>query len=79
MNDLEVWEVGAALGSATVDAEAWVATNRPASPSGALQSGDGRDLVAERVAHAQGLGPAPEAKVMDPIQVKALQEALRVS
>lgn len=76
MNDLEVWEVGAALGSATDEVEAWWA-NRPADDATGVQS-SGRDLVAERMAaHRAGL-PAPEVDVMTPGQLTAIQERLRV-
>lgn len=75
IDDLEVWEVGAALGVATTDVETW-AKSRPTPEPGGVHSG--RDLVAERIAAAKGTGPAPEADVMTPNQVRFIQETLRV-
>jgi hypothetical protein len=75
---LEVWEVGAALGVNTDDVETYYReTNRPAGTGGAVQS-PARDLVAERIAHSRGEGPAVEPDVMLSHQVFALQEAIRV-
>jgi hypothetical protein len=77
VNEMEVWEVGAALGTATEDVEAWVAANRPTDNPADVQS-SGRDLVAERViAHREGR-PPPEAPVMSGGQIGMLQERLRV-
>ncbi len=76
---LEVWEVGSALGVNTHDVELYhQQTNRPADQTGAVQS-PARDLVAERIAHSRGEGPAVEPDVMMAHQVFAMQEAVRVS
>jgi hypothetical protein len=77
VNQLEVWEIGSALGVATEHLENG-AGNRPGGAPGAVKS-NSRDLVAERMAHAKGLGPKPEEPVMNGIDVKALQETLRVN
>jgi hypothetical protein len=78
VNEMEAWEIGAALGSATEETEAWLAMNRPADNPADVQS-KSRDLVAERVlAHREGR-PQPEASVMSTGQVGMLQERLRVS
>jgi len=76
VDELEVWEVGAALGAATGEVEDW-ARSRPTDGAGVVHSG--RDLVAERMAAAKGSGPPPEADVMSPNQIRFIQETLRVS
>ena len=76
VNRLEVWEVGAALGSATDEVEEWHA-NRPTDAGSGVES-SGRDFVAERMAaHREG-GPAPDVDPMTPRQMQMLTERLRV-
>lgn len=73
VNRCEVWEVAAALGSATVELEQWQKDRPPSSPV-AVHSG--RDLVAERVQAAQDGGKV-DAPVMNPAALVVLQEAVR--
>lgn len=72
VNVCEVWEVAAALGSATAELEQWE-QDRPPSTQPDLHSG--RDFVAERVIAARE-GRKVEAPVMSPASVMVLQEAV---
>jgi hypothetical protein len=75
----EVWEIASALGVATADLEEHQAArreNRPVGAGAGVHSG-GRDFVAERVHASRGEAPAPEAPVMNPGLMLALQEGIR--
>lgn len=84
---MEVWEVASALGEATSDLEAWHGeyarlereyegeSDLPAYQRQGVQYGT--DLLAQRIAHAKGQGPAPEARVMSVIETSQLTRTLR--
>lgn len=79
VDGMEVWQVGAALGTATEALEAWAQSRTATRPTPAASSvplGE-RDLVAERVRASKGEGPPVEPDAMPLGDVMALQERLR--
>lgn len=82
---MEVWEVASSLGEATGDLEEWqseysrleqemLGDDLPTSPQSGLKYGN--DVLAQRIAHAKGEGPAPEARPMSNLEVSRLARHL---
>lgn len=88
VDQMEVWEAGAALGVASADLEDWQQEyarleaemlsdeSNPTPVSRGVKS-FGNDVLAQRVAASKGEGPAPEAKVMNQAQLSNVMRTLR--
>lgn len=87
VDDLELWEVASALGDGTREWEEWneeyarlereyenVDGDIPGAPATNVKWG--QDILAQRVAYAQGEGPAPEARVMGQLEAAELMRRL---
>lgn len=85
VDGMEVWQLWSALGYALSEAqhaEAFPAPKRKRGKGGRGRGRDtatpirsGRDLVAERILHAQGLGPKPEPDPPDPRLARLIRGA----
>ena len=86
VDEMEVWEVGSALGAASADLEDWheekarltaefeQESDLPGSVVPRVKSGN--DILAQRVAFANGQGPKPEEPVMHQIQTTQIMRTL---
>jgi hypothetical protein len=87
VDEMELWEISAALGVATSEIEEWheeyarlereyeqgADNSSPFTPTVKYRS---TDLLAQRVAAAKGEGPPPEARVMSTIETSELMRRL---
>jgi len=69
VDEMYVWQAAVLLG-ADLPEDATTPDGTPASGDD-----DGRELLRQRVAHARGEGPKPEARPVDPAAVQALTKA----
>ena len=86
VDEMEVWEVGSALGVASSDLEEWheekarltadleQTSDLPGSVVPRVKSGN--DILMQRVAFAKGEGPKPEEPVMHQIQTTQIMRTL---
>ena len=87
VDEMELWEVAASLGEASHDLEEWNdeyarleheyenGSDSSGAPAPAVKWGG--DVLAQRVAHAKGEAPPPEARVMSQIETAELMRRLR--
>jgi len=86
VDEMEVWEVGSALGAASADLEDWQEekgrliaeyeqeSDLPGASPSRVKSGN--DILAQRIAHSRGEGPKPQEPVMHQIQTAQIMRTL---